>query len=139
LGVAASANVVHLAQRKSLWRDLREGLSYLWDTPSSLAALWLAFLVNLTAYPMTSGLLPYVARDVYHVDQTGLGYLIASFAFGALLGSIIIGIIGRAIRPARMMVVFAVAWYAMLLVFVNMHDPASGYLTLIFAGLSQSL
>ena len=48
--------------RTSLWRDLREGLAYLWDTPSSLAALWLAFLVNLTAYPLTSGLLPYVAR-----------------------------------------------------------------------------
>src|SRR4051794_18663782 len=43
--------------RLSLWRDLREGLAYLWDTPSSLAALWLAFLVNLTAYPLTSGLL----------------------------------------------------------------------------------
>ena len=42
-----------------------EGLAYVWDTPSSLAALWLAFLVNLTAFPLTSGLLPYVARDVY--------------------------------------------------------------------------
>ena len=35
--------------------------------------MWLAFLVNLTAFPMTSGLLPYVARDIYHIDQTGLG------------------------------------------------------------------
>ena len=83
LGVGAARHTVHLAGRNSLWRDLREGLAYLWDTPSSLAALWLAFLVNLTAFPMTSGLLPYVARDIYHVDQTGLGYLIASFAFGS--------------------------------------------------------
>ena len=127
------------AVRNSLWRDLREGLAYLWDTPSSLAALWLAFLVNLTAFPMTSGLLPYVARDIYHVDQTGLGYLIASFAFGGLLGSILISIIGRSIRPARMMIVFAIAWYAMLLVFVHMRDPTSGSLTLICAGLAQSL
>ena len=29
--------------------------------------------------------------DIYHVDQTGLGYLIASFAFGGLLGSVAIG------------------------------------------------
>jgi predicted MFS family arabinose efflux permease len=124
---------------KSLWRDLREGLAYLWDTPSSLAALWLAFLVNLTAYPLTSGLLPYIARDIYHVDQTGLGTLIASFAFGSLMGSILIGIIGRSIRPARMMIVFAIAWYAMLLVFVRVNDPTSGSLTLIGAGLAQSL
>ena len=98
-------------------------MAYLWDTPSSLAALWLAFLVNLTAYPLTSGLLPYIARDIYHVDQTGLGYLIASFAFGGLMGSVLIGIIGRSIRPARMMIVFAIAWYAMLLVFVHMKRP----------------
>jgi predicted MFS family arabinose efflux permease len=128
-----------LALGKSLWHDLREGFAYLWDTPSSLAALWLAFLVNLTAFPMTSGLLPYVAREVYHVNQTGLGYLIASFAFGALLGSILISVIGRSIRPARMMIIFALGWYAMLLVFVQMQSPLTGSLTLIVAGLSQSL
>jgi predicted MFS family arabinose efflux permease len=138
LGVAGARHA-HLAARNSLWRDLREGLAYLWDTPSSLAALWLAFLINLTAFPMTSGLLPYVARDIYHVDQTGLGYLIASFAFGSLLGSILISIIGRAVRPARMMIIFAIAWYAMLLVFVHARDPTSGSLTLICAGLAQSL
>ena len=139
LGVGAARRTTHLAARNSLLRDLREGLAYLWDTPSSLAALWLAFLVNLTAFPMTSGLLPYVARDIYHVDQTGLGTLIASFAFGSLLGSILISIIGRSIRPARMMIVFAIGWYAMLLVFVYMRDPTSGSLTLICAGLAQSL
>ncbi len=139
LGVAGARNTIHLTARNSLWRDLREGLAYLWDTPSSLAALWLAFLINLTAFPMTSGLLPYVARDIYHVDQTGLGYLIASFAFGSLLGSILISIIGRAVRPARMMIIFAIAWYALLLVFVHARDPTSGSLTLICAGLAQSL
>ena len=72
----------------SLWRDLREGLAYVWDTPASLAALWLAFLVNLTAFPLTSGLLPYVARDVYRIGETGLGTLVASFALGSFLGSI---------------------------------------------------
>jgi predicted MFS family arabinose efflux permease len=139
LGVGGARHTTHLTARNSLWRDLREGLAYLWDTPSSLAALWLAFLINLTAFPMTSGLLPYVARDIYHVDQTGLGYLIASFAFGSLLGSVLISIIGRVVRPARMMIIFAIAWYAMLLVFVHARDPTSGSLTLISAGLAQSL
>jgi len=138
-GVGGTRHTARLAVHNSLWRDLREGLAYLWGTPSSLAALWLAFLVNLTAYPMTSGLLPYVARDIYHVDQTGLGTLIASFAFGSLLGSVLISVIGRSIRPARMMIVFALAWYAMLLVFVHRISPAGGSLSLIAAGLAQSL
>ena len=125
--------------RLSLWRGLREGFAYLWDTPSSLAALWLAFLVNMTAYPLTSGLLPFVARDIYHTDQTGLGYLIASFAFGAVLGSIVISMAGRAIRPARMMIVFALAWYVMLLVFVHTESLGAGCAALVLAGIAQSL
>jgi hypothetical protein len=123
----------------SLWRDLREGLSYVWDTPCSLAALWLAFLVNLTAFPLTSGLLPYVAKDVYRIGETGLGTLIASFALGSFLGSIAISLAGRALRPARMMILFAIGWYAALLVFVNLQSPVSGRMVLVIAGFSQSL
>src|SRR6185312_17091525 len=98
-----------------------------------------AFLVNLTAYPLTSGLLPYVARDIYHIDQTGLGTLISCFALGALVGSVGITLGGRAIRPARMMIVFAMAWFAMLLVFVHMPTFVGGSATLVLAGFAQSL
>ena len=48
-----------------------------------------ALLVNLTAFPLSNGLLPYVAREVYLVDEKGLGYLAASYASGALIGSIL--------------------------------------------------
>ena len=42
------------------------------------------------AFPLTNGLMPYVAKNVYMLDQTGLGYLVASFAGGALIGSIVL-------------------------------------------------
>ncbi len=125
--------------RPTLWRDLREGLSYVWDTPLSLAALWLAFLVNLTAFPLTGGLLPYVAKDIYGIGQTGLGTLVASFALGSLIGSIALSVTGRTLRPARMMILFAIGWYAALLVFVNLQTPFSGRMALVIAGISQSL
>jgi len=125
--------------RPPLWRDLVDGLSYVWDTPVSLAAIWLALLVNLTAFPLTGGLLPYVAREVYHVDQTGLGTLVASFALGSLIGSIAVSFAGRALRPARMMIICALAWYAFLLVFANMPAVASGRVALVLAGLAQAL
>ena len=64
----------------SPWRDLKEGIAQDWNTPILLAVIWLAFLANLTAFPILNGLLPYVAKDVYALDQTGLGYLIAAFA-----------------------------------------------------------
>jgi MFS family permease len=123
----------------SPWRDLTEGLAFVRNTPRALAAMWLAFLVNLTAFPLLGGLLPYVAKDIYHIGQTGLGTLIASAAIGSLLGSIVVGLAGRAMRPARMMLLFALGWYAALLIFVQMASPTGGHIILAVAGFAQSL
>lgn len=120
-------------------REVQEGMVYVWQTPCVLAAMWLAFLVNMTAFPMTSGLLPYVAKEVYQIGQNGLGSLVASFSGGALLGSLVVSLAGRALRPARMMIVFAMAWYAGVLVFANMPDASSGRIMLVLAGFMQSL
>lgn len=141
LGVSPGRPLPHPAgePRPSLWRDLKEGLAFVADSPSSLAALWLAFLVNLTAFPLTGGLLPYVAKDVYHSNETELGVLVACFSFGSLLGSIGVSLAGRSLRPARMMILFALGWYAALLVFVQMQNPVSGRMTLVIAGVAQSL
>jgi predicted MFS family arabinose efflux permease len=38
-----------------------------------------------------------------------------------------------------MMIVFAMAWYAMLLVFANMSTPAGASMVLVFAGFAQNL
>ena len=54
------------------------------------ALMLLAFLMNFAAYPLVGSLLAYVAKDIYGLDQTGLGWLIACFAGGALAGSIAI-------------------------------------------------
>ena len=125
--------------RMSLWRDLREGMRFIADSPQSLAAMWLAFLVNMTAFPMTSGLLPYVARDIYHIGQSGLGTLVASYAGGALAGSIVVSMTGRQLRPARMMMIFALIWYALVFAFVWMPNPLLGRITLVAVGFAQSL
>lgn len=125
--------------RPSPWRDLKEGVVYVWSTPQLLAALLLAFLVNMTAYPLSSGLLPYVAKAIYHIDQTGLGYLVASFALGALAGSVAVSMNGRGKRPARTMIVAAMVWYTMLFVFAQVEQPLGGMLMLMLAGFAQSI
>lgn len=123
----------------SPWHDLKEGLVYVWNTPHLLAAMWVAFLVNLTAYPLTHGLLPYVARNIYHVDQNGVGYLLAGFALGALIGSVALTFAKRLFPLARLMIVCALVWYVMLLVFAHMPTALGGTAILVLAGLAQSL
>ena len=122
----------------SPWRELWNACVYVRRTPLLLGTMWLAFLVNLTAYPLTLGLLPYVARDVYGSDQTGLGYLAASFAFGALIGSIVLTRFGGSIRAGRWMISFALLWYAMLAFFGYQRTLPGGIVTLTLAGVAQS-
>jgi len=126
------------ALRRSPLRDLKEGLAHVWTTPRMRAAIWIAFLANLTAYPLTNGLLPYVAREIYHVSQTGLGFLSASYAMGSLTGSILLTLTGG-VRAARLMIGSTVVWYAALLVFVQMQSMRSAIAFLVVAGFSQSL
>ncbi len=123
----------------SAWMDLREGVAYTLRTPAILAAMWLAFLINLTAFPVTHGLLPYAAKDIFHAGQTGLGYLAASFAAGALTGSILLSRLGHVVPPARCMVVFCAVWHAMLALFAHMPTLVTGCVALMLVGCAQSL
>ncbi len=127
------------ARPASAFGDLRDGLVYVWRTPHLLAAMAIAFLVNLSAFPLTNSLLPYVAKDVYHTDQRGLSYLAASFAFGALMGSIILSRIGYRLPPARMMLVFCAIWYSMTLLFAQMPGFTAGIPMIMLAGCAQSM
>jgi MFS family permease len=122
----------------SFLRDLKEGIVYSWSGPGMRAALCVAFLANLTAYPLTNGLLPYVAREIFHTDQTGLGYLSASFAVGSLIGSMTVGLAGG-LRIARLLIGATLAWYAMLLVFVEIRVMPVAMCCLVLAGIAQSM
>jgi predicted MFS family arabinose efflux permease len=117
---------------------LRRGFAYVWSTPVVRAVMLLAFLVNFAAYPLTGSLLAYVARDIYRMDQTGLGWLIASFAGGALTGSILVSLYGAHIRPARTMIACTVVWLSLNLLFSWLTTPLLGEIVLFGAGLFQS-
>jgi MFS family permease len=121
------------------WQELKAGMVYIWQTPQVLALMLLAFLINLTAYPISMGLLPYVAKEIYALDQNGLGHLVAGYAFGALLGSIAMILLGGLRRPGRVMVVGIMVWYLALLVFAVTEVKWSGFAVLLIIGGLQSL
>jgi MFS family permease len=103
-----------------------------------LAALCVAFLANLTAFPFTNGLLPYVASEIFQTNQTGLGYLSASFALGSLIGSITLSLTSG-VRVARLLIGATLAWYVMLMVFVQIRTMPVAMACLMLAGIAQSL
>lgn len=138
-GSTLSVQHAATAQQATPWRDLREGMSYVWRAPHLRATMLFAFLLNLTAFPLFTGLMPYVAKVVYGADQTTLGTMVAAAATGALTGSIIMSRFGGAFRPARAMLVFGAAWLLMLLVFAQTRSPAQGIPVLVLAGIFQTM
>jgi MFS family permease len=117
---------------------LRAGFAYVWSTPDVRAATLLAFLMNFAAYPFVGSLLAHVAKDIYALDQRGMGWLIACFAAGALAGSILLTTSGARIRPARTMIVCALLWFAGNLVFAWVTVPLWGEALLVAIGFVQS-
>ena len=131
---------VHAAQAHAtqVMAGLREGVRYVWLKPDLLGAFSVAFLVNFLAYPFFLGLLPYVARDVYGIGQSGLGWLAGSFAVGALAGSLVVSANRMPLRAARVMLLSTALWFVGILLFGQIASPAAGIGLLFVVGFVQS-
>ena len=137
--VRAQAAAPDSLKKPSPWRELREGLVLVWNTPRLLAIVLYALLFNFSVFPLTNGLLPYAAKEIYRVDQTGLGYLVASVAFGAFVGSMSMTRSGMRVELARLMTVSAVVWHILVLIYAQMQTMSGGIVMLMLAGFTQSL
>ena len=130
-----------LSTRPKPFRQVIDGLAYVRRTPAVLALMWLAFLVNLTGFPLVSnsGLLSYVAREVYGLDATGLSHLAASFGVGSLVASIVMAATGGARKPIHLVFGGAVIWHVLLLLFAFSSVKAEGMALLFLVGVAQGL
>jgi hypothetical protein len=126
------------ARAQEVLAGLREAVHYVWRKNDLLGAFCMAFLVNLLAYPFTLGLLPYVAKEVFAMGQSGLGWLAGAFAVGALAGSLAVSAGTFKLQAARVMLWTGAAWFAALLVFGQTRSVGFALALLFFAGVVQS-
>jgi predicted MFS family arabinose efflux permease len=140
MGVAGkpATEVIHTA-RPSPFTDLQHAFSYVWSRPVLLGTMSIAFLVNFLAFPFSLGLLPYIARTIYEVGQTGLGVLSASFAFGALIGSVVLGTNRFSLGTGRAFLIATGIWFGLLFFFGFTTHFMLGVTVLVCAGFVQSI
>ena len=138
LGVARSPIHAAHANAGAALARLKEALLYVRGKPDLLGAFGMAFLVNLLAFPFFLGLLPYVAKEVYVIGQSGLGYLAAAFAAGALAGSIAVSANRVPLRAGRVLLWNAAAWFVAILLFGQTRSLPFGLALLFLAGFVQS-
>jgi MFS family permease len=104
--------------------NLRSGVSYMRHSPTIVAIMFLAFLVNLTVFPLTNGLMPVVARDGFGAGPAFLALLLSATSIGALVGSLALVAIPRVRRPELTMIVSIVLWHLLLLIFSQLNPAA---------------
>ena len=137
LGITAPAR--RSQREESPLQNLKSGMGYVRGEPVILAVMFLAFIVNFTAFPVMNGLMPVVARDIFHLEANGLARFVAISAVGAFIGSVAVASFVRVRSPEQMMVVAIVAWHLVLLVFARTESTPFAMLVLAGYGLSMSV
>lgn len=120
-------------------REVREGLAFTWRTPDVKALMVLAFMVNLLGFPIHMGLLPFAARDIFGLDETGLGKMTAMFGFGAILSSLLFAATGGPRRHGHNVMGYTLAWFVLILVFAHATEVWQAHLLLWLIGLAQGI
>ncbi len=123
---------------QSIIENLKGRSSYVKGNPFLFGLLTVAFIVNLTAYPLNNTLLAVIARQVMNIDAAGLGWLMGTYSAGGLVGSIIIGYFSTMERAGRAMIVGSILWHIGILVMAYMQWFAISLPVLFFVGISQS-
>jgi MFS family permease len=132
--IRSSVSVVHA----NPITEMKQGMKYMIESPVIKPLMFLAFIVNLLAFPLTNGLLPVVARDVYGHDENGLALMVAVFASGALVGSLTMAAFVNSRRPERFMMVTMISWYVLLILFAHTDSSMLGLPLLALIGASIS-
>lgn len=123
--------------RTSAWESLREGLTYLWHTPSVFLPIVVSGLVLLFGSNFNV-VLPVFATAVLHSGARGFGFLSAGLGAGSLAGALYLA--WRSPRPtSRHVLAGSLAFTVALILFaLSRLFPLS--LVLIFAvGLAETL
>lgn len=74
-------------ERQSTWQSLREGVGYVWKTPT---VVWLILVVGLVLLFGSNFevVLPLFATNVLHVGAAGFGFLSTAIGVGALISAL---------------------------------------------------
>jgi MFS family permease len=102
-------------QRERGFTAIKAGFVFLWQTPILLAVMGLDFIA--TFFGAFTNLLPIFADEIFGGGANRLGLLLSAPAAGAVLGSVLFGIIRMPVRPGLGMVACVIAYGACIVGF----------------------
>jgi predicted MFS family arabinose efflux permease len=82
-----------VSDRRALWRDLVEGISYVRNRPRVSSLLILSAVNSFFGAPYFS-MVPIYARDIFRLGATGLALMMGIAGGGAFLGALLVAYLG---------------------------------------------
>lgn len=127
-----------LRERESVTGNLLAGLRYVRSVPVIYGLLIVAFIVNLSAFPLFFGLLAVLARDVLETTSKGLGQLLGVHAAGAMVGALLIASFSSTRVPGRTVMAASALWHVGIIAVAYMKSFTVSLPFLFFTGLAQA-
>jgi MFS family permease len=126
----------HLTFRSS-WISIREGVHFITHQPIILSSMLLDFVA--TFFSSASTLLPFVARDILHVNEIAYGWLVSSESVGAVLVGLIMSQRTN-IRRQGALLMLAVAAFGVATILLGLSTTVfMAMLALALVGASDSI
>ncbi len=133
LAVLAMGPLKHLATKRPLfnWVSLKEGFVFVKNSPMIYSTMLLDFFA--TFFASATILLPVFAHDILRVGPTGLGFLYAAPAIGAIISGLLISTFGAKLKYQGAILLISVLLYGFSTILFGL--SRSFFLSLIFLGL----
>ena len=124
---------------ESFWGTLVQGLNYVRGNKTLLAALLMAAVANLTAFPFNYALMPVYAKETLNSGSSGLGLLLSGIGIGAFLGSIVVASLRSIENAGRIGIIALIGWHIMtsIVIISPMFELSFGLI--MIAGIMQSM
>lgn len=124
--------------KKSVGKDIIEGLRYVWNDVNLRGLILMAFIPSLFGFTLFA-LLPVWAREALNVNSSDLGILMTMMGVGALVGTLGLAAIRRFSRRGLLLLGCGIVWGVMLVGLANSQIYPVAMPFLLIIGLISSV
>lgn len=113
---------------------IKDGINYSLAHPIIKVLLLFTAMVSIFGWSYTT-IMPIIARNTFHVDAKGLGYLYSATGLGSLLATLMIGIYSKKVSAVIFIIGGNILFGTSLILFASTHTMTLALILLFFTGL----
>ncbi len=114
-------------------QQIKEGLVYSFTNPSIRTLLFFVSIASMFGWSHLT-ILPVVARDILHLDASGLGFLYAASGFGSVAALVTVSALSRKVHPLVFIIGGSTIFGISLILFTFTTNIYLSYIWLFFSG-----